>query len=142
MSALVLTILTPAAGHAQRDGTDDPVKVVETFIDAFNDHDVPAMMSLVTEDIELYYQDENGVFGLASRSAEQLATDMRAYFAHRPTVRSTIDGVIAGPTFVAFREQIVGGKSSVAVYEIRQGLVRRVWYYPAEDTSPGTGPRS
>jgi hypothetical protein len=26
----------------------------------------------------------------------------------------------------------VGGQASVVVYEVRGGLVRRVWFYPAE----------
>jgi hypothetical protein len=39
---------------------------------------------------------------------------------------------VNGPRFVSFREQIVGGKSSLAVYEVEAGLIRRVWYYPAE----------
>jgi hypothetical protein len=57
---------------------------------------------------------------------------MREYFVPRPEVRSTIVGAVNGPRFVSFREQIVGGKSSLAVYEVEAGLIRRVWYYPAE----------
>jgi hypothetical protein len=60
---------------------------------------------------------------------------MNAYFASRPTVHSTITAAIDGPHFVSFREQITGGDSSLAVYEIRDGLVRRAWYFPAEKSS-------
>lgn len=135
--ALVLTISCPPSGHAQQGRAEDPVRVVESFVEAFNRHDVSAMISLVTDDVELYYSDADGRFSLASASAEQLADDMRAYFADRPAVRSRIDAIIPGPIYVSFREQIVGGESSVAVYEIRRGLIRRAWYYPAEATGPG-----
>jgi len=105
----------------------------QTLMDAFNQHDPDAMAALVTSDFELYYFDDEGVASLSTRGAEQLRADMVSYFASRPAVRSTIVDVIEGPVFVSFREQIVGGQSSLAVYEVRQGLIRRVWYYPAEN---------
>ena len=37
--------------------------------------------------------------------------------------------VLAGLTF---REQVVGGESSLAVYEVHDSLIRRAWYFPAE----------
>ena len=57
---------------------------------------------------------------------------MTPYFASRPSARSTIAAAIDGPVYVSFREQIVGGQSSLAVYEVRGGLIKRVWYFPAE----------
>ena len=63
---------------------------------------------------------------------------MDTYFAARPSVRSVISGVVDGPVFVAFREQIVGGASSLAVYEVHNGLIRRAWYFPAENPEDST----
>ena len=129
---LGITLLVPASARAQEPVGDGAVLVVERLMEAFNAHDVEAMIGLVTDDVELYYADENGAFAPASRSATQLATDMRAYFAANPSVQSRVEAVVPGPIFVSIRERIVGGQSSLGVYEVRQGLVRRVWYFPAE----------
>jgi hypothetical protein len=119
----------------------------EKLIDAFNRHDPRAMASLVSSDFELYYFDDKGVAGLALRGPGQLASEMTSYFADRPTVGSRIVGAVDGPIFVSFREQIVRGEggrelgqSSLAVYEVHDSLIRRVWYYPAEDALPTDGP--
>ena len=109
-----------------------PNPVAAAMLEAFNAHDPAAMASLVTEDFELYYVSDAGVAELGSRGREALQRDMVAYFAARPAVRSAIEGVVPGDRFVAFRERIVGGASSLAVYEVQDSLLRRAWYYPSE----------
>lgn len=104
------------------------------LIAAFNRHDPAAMAALVTPDFELYYVDDTGQAELSVQGRDALAAEMEGYFAQRPQVRSEVSGAIDGPAFVSFREQIVGGASSIAVYEVREGLVRRAWYYPAEES--------
>lgn len=106
--------------------------VAEELVDAFNRHDPEAMGALVAPDFELFYVDESGEAALATTSRDQLIQEMKEYFASNPSVQSTISAAIDGPAYVSFREQIVGGKSSIAVYEIRNQLIKRVWYYPAE----------
>ena len=134
---LTLTVLAPCAVVAQETGASEAAVVVERFVDAFNAHDVAAMLALVTDDVELYYADERGGFDRSSSTANQLAGDMNDYFRAYPDVRSRVEGMVPGPVFVSFREQIVGGQSSLAVYEVRDGRIRRVWYFPAEDAAPG-----
>lgn len=104
----------------------------KALVEAFNRHNPEAMAALVTSDFELYYVDEAGVAALSVSGREQLLQEMITYFTNRPSVQSTIADVIDGPTYVSFREQIVGGQSSLAVYEIRDQLIKRVWYFPAE----------
>lgn len=122
----------PQAAGPQAPRSSGALSVAEALVDAFNRHDPEAMATLVHDDFELYYVDEAGVAALAVRGPEQLVAEMTPYFAARPDVRSTIAATIDGPVYVAFREQIVGGQSSLAVYEVRDGLIKRVWYYPAE----------
>ena len=116
------------------------MSAAKALVDAFNLHDPKAMAALVAPDFELYYFDDKGAAGLALEGPDQLAAEMTGYFAARPSVRSAIVDAVDGPIFVSFREQIVsaggegedGGPSSLAVYEVRDGLVQRAWYFPAE----------
>ena len=108
------------------------VAVARSLVDAFNAHDPAAMVALVTADFELYYVDADGTAEKALTGRDELSVEMTRYFAAHPDVRSKVGSAVEGPAFVAFREQIVGVSSSLAVYEVRQGLVRRAWYYPAE----------
>ena len=55
---------------------------------------------------------------------------MTTYFTSHPSVKSTIAAAIDGPVYTSFREQIVGGQSSIAVYEIRNGLIKRACLLP------------
>ena len=131
-SALLLASFSLSGASAQEPTPRTALAAAEELFDAFNRHDGEAMASVVTSDFELYYVDEKGVASLDTVGPEQLSANMARYFASRPSVRSTIVGAIDGPVFVSLREQIVGGQSSLAVYEVRDGLIRRVWYFPAE----------
>lgn len=110
----------------------EPIEVAESLLAAFNAHDPAGMASLVTDDFELFYIDAEGRAGLATTGPEALRLEMAAYFDALPGVRSEIEGAIPGTRYVAFRERIVGGDSSLAVYEVEGDRVRRAWYYPAE----------
>lgn len=126
---LMTTILILFAAHCAHAAT--AVEVARSLVDAFNAQDADGMAQLVTEDFELYYFDAEGQAGLAIEGPEALRREMRGYFEAYPDVRSEVVQVVEGPVFVAFREQIVGGGSSLAVYEVQGGKVRRAWYYPA-----------
>lgn len=109
-----------------------PHPTAAALIEAFNAHDPAAMATLVTDDFELYYVGDDGVATLATTGREALRQEMVEYFEVQPTVQSEIEGSVGGDRFVAFRERVVGGASSLAVYEIGGELLRRVWYFPSE----------
>ena len=129
---LIVVLFTLANASAQELDNTSALSVAEALVDAFNQHDPDAMAALVAPDFELYYVDEEGVAGLAVSGPDQLAAEMATYFTSHPSVQSTIAAAIDGPVYTSFREQIVGGQSSLAVYEVRDGLIKRVWYFPAE----------
>ena len=132
LSLLVLGSLLSTIVSAQEPGTSSALPIAEALVDAFSHHDPGAMAALVAPDFELYYFDEEGVAGLAVSGPDQLAAEMATYFTSHPSVQSTIAAAIDGPVYTSFREQIVGGQSSLAVYEVRDGLIKRVWHFPAE----------
>lgn len=119
--------LTPSAAQELR-----ALDVAQQLVVAFNRHDPKAMAALVADDFELYYVGDDGKAALALTGPEALEQEMTGYFEAQPEVASEITDQVDGEAFVSFREQIVGGASSLAVYEVREGKIRRVWYYPAE----------
>lgn len=129
--ALAVTLFAIACAPASGQRAS-PVAAAEALLAAFNDHDADGMAELVTDDFELYYMGEDGTAALAVTGPEALRAEMTSYFTAQPGVRSEFRGVIDGARFVAFREHIVGGASSLVVYEIADGRVRRAWYYPEE----------
>ena len=129
---VVVGLLWLNSANAQEPQAPRALSVAEALVDAFNQHDPAAMAALVSSDFELYYVDDQGVAGLALTGPDQLAAEMTGYFASRPSVQSVIADAIDGPVYTSFREQIVGGQSSLAVYEVRDGLIKRVWYFPKE----------
>jgi hypothetical protein len=145
VAALLLLCVIPAGARAQEEPS--ALAVARRLVDAFNRHDPAGMAALVAEGFELYYVSEEGRSELATRGPSELASQMAEYFRSHPTVRSTIEGEVDGPRFASFREragslhgEVERSASSLAVYEVVDGAIVRVWYYPAE--APRSGPAS
>lgn len=117
----------------------DATAPVRALMDAFNAHDPALMGTFVARDIQVFYLTEAGVPELGTDGRAQLVEQMTEYFEARPEVASEVVNIIPGPVYVSVRERIVGGASSLAVYEVREGLIRRVWYFPVD--APGAAPR-
>lgn len=115
------------------------LEVVQAHVASFNRHDAESMAARVASDFVWL-----GVAGdevtVEARGRDALAEGLRSYFASLPSVRSEIEEATVSGSFVAVRERATwidaGGaeRSQVAlgVYEVRDGLIQRVWYYPAE----------
>lgn len=71
---------------------------------------------------------------------DALRQGMASYFRSIPSARSTIEDSMISGRYVVVRERASWkdkngeerSQAAVAVYEVRDGLVARVWYYPAE----------
>ncbi|MCP5117066.1 MAG: nuclear transport factor 2 family protein [bacterium] len=113
-------------------------EVVKALLAAFNDHSPERMAELVSEDFELFYVAESETT-LGLRGPEALQTEMRGYFGNLPTVRSEAEISVASGSYVAFKETVSWqhegeerSQLSLVVYQVRDGKIRRAWYYPAE----------
>lgn len=132
--ALLAALALPLAAVAQAP-EPDPRQVVERFLEAFNRHDVEAMLSLAHADVQwLTVADDKISVDTAGQAA--LRDSMKSYFASLPTVRSTFESaLVAGPYVTVVERARWQGKSgertqaALAVYEVREGKVRRVWYF-------------
>ncbi len=112
--------------------------VVRSLSDAFNAHDPAAMAEHVADDILwLGFAAADSFYTEADGKAALIA-GMGGYFEAVPSVRSQMEDVVVTGNFVAFRERVFWqsedgerSQAALAVYEVQDQLVQRVWYYPA-----------
>ena len=111
--------------------------VVRQFVDAFNRKDLDGMMALADTGISWL-----SVIGDSTRlevhGQAGLRVSMESYFRSLPTSRSTLETVRSMDRWVSAWERATwdapeGPRTQFAlsVYEVEDGRVRRVYYYPA-----------
>ncbi len=112
--------------------------VVRKFAAAFNNHDVAAMTALVADDAQWLSVDGDKL-SVETSGKSALATWLTGYFKSCPSCHSEFEAVLVAGRFVTVHERAVWESNSgpkmqrsLSVYEVRDGLIRRVWYYPAE----------
>ncbi len=125
-------------GEAVYNRVSDQMSTISKLQKAFNEHDVNAMAANVTNDIKwLSIVGDSLVIEASGREA--LKEGMQSYFKAIPSTRSEIEAALLSGSFVAVRERAFwkgkdGEQSqfSLAVYEMRNEKIVRVWYFPAE----------
>lgn len=137
----ILLLAGCAAGPRQVESkvqsTSPALQVVQDQVDAFNRHDVEAMAAQVAPGF-VWFSIRGDEMSAEVRGREALAEGMRSYFASLPTVRSQIEEVLVSGAFVTLRERAIWtdgsgqeqSQAALGVYEVRNGLIQRVWYYP------------
>lgn len=130
------------ASPAQAQAGEPAAKLVERFVEAFNRHDVEALVALAHEEIE-WLSVAGAEISIETRGKAALAESLAGYFRSCPTCRSAIEVGPASGSFLSALERATweaGGETrsqtSLSVYEIEDGLVRRVWYYPSTPEPP------
>ena len=125
----------PSATPAEAE--PEPVRAVRAYIEAFNQHDISAMAERVGEDF-VWFNVTSDRATVEVKGRDMLRKTLANYFRGTPTVRSEIDGVVSAGDYVSFRERatwtsLLGqrSQSSLAVYEVKSGVITRAWYYPA-----------
>lgn len=111
-------------------------KLVTAFVEAFSKHDVADLVARTHADVEWLSIDGSTV-SVETRGQEALAAYLQKYFEGCPSCRSTVEISSVSGNFVAAIEtahwESKGEKrsqASLSVYEITDGKIRRVWYYP------------
>ena len=116
-----------------------PVATVTSYVDAYNAKDIEAMQALMHPEIQ-WIAMEGGQSEVVADGRDALVEQMTGYFASPAIPRSTFGDVIENGRFLVMRETAhwidsTGEdrrQSSLAVYEMEDGLIRRVWYYAAQ----------
>ena len=112
---------------------------VATYVDAYNDGDLESMSALMHPDIMWITVDGDTTSVMAS-GRDDLVAQMTAYIESGAATQSRLSDWATTGRFVSVKETAtwdksdgsVGSQSSIAVYELDENTIRRVWYYPAE----------
>ncbi len=129
-----------ACGHARAaDGESRThADAVSEYIAAFNRRDLEALLQHVTDDVQWLSVVGDKVV-VETQGKEQLKASLTAYFKSMPSARSALEWTRESSARVAAFERASwegksGAKSqaSLCVYEFRDGLIARVYYFPVE----------
>ena len=137
-SLAVIALLAATQVHA---APLPPEAVVRANLDAFNRQDVEALVATVAEDFA-WYNIDGAKMAPETTGRESLRKGMQGYFKSLPSARSAHESVIVNGAFVSVKEKAMwknkAGESksksqtALAVYEVQEGLIKRVWYFPVQ----------
>ncbi len=115
-----------------------PTHVVQSFVEAYNAHDVDKMLAHVTDDIRWMSVDGEQI-GIEASGKTALGNAMKEYFTGLPSARSEIRHSHALGDFVSVIEKalwssngVTKSQCAVAVYQLRDGYIANVWYHSAQ----------
>lgn len=139
--AVAFMLTGSAAALAAMGGQETPVRspgeVIQSQLAAFNAGDVEAMVANVSENF-IYWAVDSDYSERQLQGRAAFRRSMEEYFASVPGARAEIEQMIPAGEFVAARERAYWlqngqevSQASLAVYEVRDGLIVTVWYYPA-----------
>ena len=138
-----------AAGSQATAVTPSGLDVIGSQLAAFNAHDVDALVANLAKDFVWYSVDRDAA-RLELQGPDAFRRSMVGYFTAFPQARAEIDGDLGGGEFIAARERAFWpgpdgqeqSQASLAVYQVRDGLIHGVWYYPVETEAAEADPRS
>lgn len=114
-------------------------EVVEGFVSAFSDHDIDAMLEWTTDDVR-WMSVSGASLSIETAGRDALREAMAGYFSSTPSARAEIVSSTASGSFVHAVEKatwmvdgIERSGCSMAVYELADGKIRNVWYFPAHE---------
>lgn len=136
LTVVALALALPMSLAASTD--ESPLKTVESFMAAYNAHDVDAMVALSHPEIQ-WLSLEGAAIAIEAEGADALKAAMESYFAAIPSSRSVAESTMEAGRFVSVWERAEWqgkdgpqSQSALAVYEVEDRKIRRVWYYPAQ----------
>jgi hypothetical protein len=135
---VVRTATAGAQGAALSPRDTMPISVVRDYVAAFNAKDLDAMMGTVARDL-VWMSVSGESLTDVGRGVEAFRRTIAGYFRAVPSARSELLTIDATGPWVTTHERTrwdaspadVGGQTSLVVYEVRDGVIRRAWFYPS-----------
>lgn len=119
------------------DASETETQVVESFVEAYNQQDVVAMLKLTTSDVN-WMSVESKTLSVITEGQEQLNKAMQSFFESGYQGQSEILNIHRSGNFVHTVEKAIWStdgeeksQCSFAVYELKEEKIANVWYYPA-----------
>lgn len=135
---LALSLLVGSPGLRADETPTTNEERVRAYVSAFNHRDIDSMLAMVSDDIQ-WLSVVGDTILVETESKPSLKESMAAYFKSMPSAKSELEWVQMSASRVAALERASwesksGPKSqaSLCVYEFRDGLISRVYYYPVE----------
>jgi hypothetical protein len=107
---------------------NNPEKIVQIQLDAYNRQDVKAFVATYSDSIELYNFNATTPFLKGKAALEKSYAD---YFKKYPLNYAALHGRIIQGNYVIDKEYITGHKESFiasAIYYVENSLIRKVWF--------------
>ena len=108
----------------------DPAAVVQRQLEAYNAHDLEAILATYAEDAEQYEHPAK----LLARGSAQLRERFAARFAE-PNLRAVLVKRMVAGNVVVDHEEVIrtfpegpGKLELLAIYEVRQGRIAKAWF--------------
>jgi len=138
---LICILLTPATLFAEVTAQ----RTVENFVTAFNEQDVEAMLNLATDDV-VWMSVAGESIGVEANGSQALKAAMGDYFSSHPGSYSKIRQIQSSGPWVTTLEhagrEVDGqfkGQCAYAMYQLKEGLIKSVWYFSAHTCEPTPG---
>lgn len=114
------------------------IDVVQKQLAAFNRHAAEEVVACYAEDIKWRSIGDDSMTVEGADRASILEW-LRGYFKSLPSVKSELFDVSQNGPYVVFREHAMWkardgsdrSQTAIGVFEVRDGLVKRAWYFPA-----------
>ncbi|NBC66957.1 MAG: hypothetical protein GVY07_15040 [Bacteroidetes bacterium] len=110
----------------------DNEKILRDYFEVYNQHDIEQVLELVSNEVRIYSVSSDTVT-VDIDGKEKLRNWLSDYFRDLPNVTSEISQLNVVGGRISFKETAYWGKSgeqsSLAVYEMKDGRINRVWYY-------------
>jgi len=135
---LRLLALVPAWCVVARAADSPEMAVVRAQVAAFNHHEADAVAALLAPAVKWFALDRDQL-SVEGDGRDAIRTWLAGYFKSFPDVRSEMADVTQAGAFVSYRERTnwtakdgqPRAQQALAVYEVHDGLIARVWYFPA-----------
>jgi hypothetical protein len=133
--AATLAVVLAVTGGAAEEATE--AATVRSYVAAYNAHDIDGVVKLLHPEF-VWLNVDGETVAVEARGRDAIRTSLAGYFKSLPSARSEIETLSTLGPWVSVRERAhwqgkdgPRSQAAMSVYEVRDGLLRRVWYYPS-----------